>query len=47
MLSTQVLRTKPYLEVKRNEGEYKSLEVLHEIVEHTQTFRICGLSHVD
>lgn len=39
-------RMHPYLEVKRNEREYERLEILHKVIEHTQSFRICRLCHV-
>lgn len=35
-----------YLEVERDKRENECLQVLHEIVEYSKTFRVCRLGHV-
>jgi hypothetical protein len=34
------------LEVERNQGEDECLEILHQIVEYTQSLRICRLGNI-
>lgn len=36
----------PYLEVESDEGKYEALEVLDEVVEDAQPFRVIALLHV-
>lgn len=36
-----------YLKMKRDQGECKSLQVLHKIVKHSESFWVGGLGHVD
>ena len=36
-----------YLEVQRDQGEDQRLEILHEVVEYSETLRVLGLVDVD
>lgn len=36
-----------HLKVKSNQREYECFQILYEIVEDTETFRVVGLLHVD
>lgn len=33
--------------MKRNKREHECLEILHEVIEHTQSFRVCRFGHIN